>query len=142
MTQVNRRHLIRTAIATVCCGTWGPLSVAQGNRPSRRVAIGGHDPVAYFTAGRPVKGSSSFSFPFDEADYYFASAEHQKMFSADPDRYAPQYSGYCAIGVSMDQPWGSPLDPTASCKAVHLASSLRGPTSGESGRPARVFFAS
>jgi YHS domain-containing protein len=102
MSQLSRRYLFRGAIATVFCGTWVPVSIGQGNGPSRRVAIGGHDAVAYFTDGRPVKGSSSFSFPFDEADYFFASAEHQKMFAADPDRYAPQFSGYCAIGVSMD----------------------------------------
>src|SRR5437879_5593910 len=102
MCQLSRRCLFRGAIATIFCGTFAPLSVAQGNRPARRVAIGGYDPVAYFTDGRPVKGSSVFSFPFDEADYYFVSAEHQKMFTAEPDRYAPQYSGYCAIGVSMD----------------------------------------
>jgi YHS domain-containing protein len=65
-----------------------------------RVAISGYDPVAYFTDGRPVKGSPEFSSPFDEAVYYFASAEHQKMFAGDPDRYAPYYSGFCALSVA------------------------------------------
>jgi len=101
MSQLNRRYLFRGVIATAFCGTWARLSIAQGNGATRRVAIGGYDPVAYFTDGRPVKGSSSFVFPFDEADYFFASADHQKMFAADPDRYAPQFAGYCAVGVSM-----------------------------------------
>jgi hypothetical protein len=43
----------------------------------------------------------AFSFTFDDAIYYFASAEHQKLFAADPDRYAPQYSGYCTVGLSL-----------------------------------------
>ena len=105
MRQVSRRHLILTAIATACWGTWSPISAsaAEGDRAQtgKRVAISGYDPVAYFTDGRPVRGSSAFSVPFDEADYYFVSAEHQKMFAADPDRYAPQFSGYCAVGVSL-----------------------------------------
>jgi YHS domain-containing protein len=100
---LSRRNLFQGAISTVLCGTWVRRSVAQSNRPPTRVAIGGYDPVAYFTDGRPVKGSSSFSFAFDEADYFFASADHQRLFSADPDRYAPRYSGYCAMGVSLGE---------------------------------------
>jgi YHS domain-containing protein len=102
MRRVSRRYVCRGAVATTLCGSWVRPSVAQNNRPVRRVAIGGYDPVAYFTDGRPLMGSSSFSVPFDEADYFFASAEHQRLFVADPDHYAPRYSGYCAIGVSLD----------------------------------------
>jgi hypothetical protein len=103
MTQLSRRHLIQIALATVCWGGCAGLCAAQGDgaQTGRRVAISGYDPVAYFTDRRPIKGSSVFSLPFDEADYYFVSAEHQKMFAADPDHYAPQFSGYCAVGVSL-----------------------------------------
>jgi hypothetical protein len=103
MRPLSRRHLLASATATLCCSAWGRLSSAQSNRPPRRVAIGGYDPVAYFTDGRPIKGSPSFSVPFDESDYFFASAEHQRLFTTDPDRYAPQYGGYCAIGVSVGE---------------------------------------
>ena len=61
----------------------------------------GYDPVAYFVDDHPVKGSSAFSFQFDDAVYYFASAEHREMFAADPDRDAPQYSGFCAVALSI-----------------------------------------
>jgi YHS domain-containing protein len=103
MVQVSRRNLVQIAIATVGWGACAPLWAAQrdGVQGGRRVAISGYDPVAYFTDGRPIKGSSAFSVPFDEAEYYFISAEHQKMFAADPDRYAPQFSGYCAVGVYL-----------------------------------------
>ena len=104
MNELNRRCVFRAAIAAILCGTWVPLPLpASAGDPapaSPRVAIEGYDPVAYFTDGRPVKGSPTFSFPFDDAVYYFASAEHQKMFAADPDRYAPQYAGYCAAAAS------------------------------------------
>jgi YHS domain-containing protein len=71
-----------------------------GKAATPRVAIEGYDPVAYFTDSRPVKGSPAFSSEFDDVVYHFANAEHQKMFAADPDRYAPQYSGYCAAALS------------------------------------------
>ena len=74
---------------------------AEDGQRTARVALKGYDPVAYFVDGHPVKGSSVFSFQFDDAVYYFASAEHQRMFAADPDRYAPRYSGYCTVGLSL-----------------------------------------
>ena len=102
MNEPTRRRLFQLAITTLLGGTWASVSVAaeDGKPVTIRVAIEGYDPVAYFTDGRPVRGSPAFSFRFDEAVYYFANAEHQKMFAADPDRYAPQYSGYCAAALS------------------------------------------
>ena len=104
MNELTRRRLFQAAIVTVFFGTWTRISPAaeDAKLATARVALEGYDTVAYFTDGHPVKGSSTFSFSFDDATYYFASAEHQKMFAADPDRYAPQYSGYCAIGTSLN----------------------------------------
>jgi YHS domain-containing protein len=61
-----------------------------------RLALKGYDPVAYFTDGRPVEGRPEFELDWDEARYRFASAKHLDMFKAEPDRYAPQYRGFCA----------------------------------------------
>ena len=66
----------------------------------KRVALQGYDPVAYFTSGRPEKGSPEFTATFDDATYWFKTAEHRARFVADPDRYAPQFSGFCAINIS------------------------------------------
>lgn len=63
------------------------------------VAIDGTDPVAYFTESRPVKGSKQFSLEWNGATWRFASAEHRERFRAEPERYAPQYGGYCAWAV-------------------------------------------
>lgn len=63
-------------------------------------AIRGYDPVAYFTEGRPVKGSKAFTHRWNGADWRFASAENRARFAAAPERYAPQYGGYCAYGVA------------------------------------------
>jgi hypothetical protein len=66
----------------------------------KRVALSGYDPVSYFTDGHPEKGSAEYSATFDDATYWFKNAEHRALFVADPDHYAPQFSGYCTINVS------------------------------------------
>ncbi|MGH6952000.1 MAG: YHS domain-containing (seleno)protein [Vitreimonas sp.] len=66
-----------------------------------RVAVGGYDPVAYFTDGRPVRGSSQFRISHQGYEYRFASAEHLAAFRANPARYTLQYGGYCAWAVSQ-----------------------------------------
>lgn len=66
-----------------------------------RVAVGGYDPVAYFTDGRPVRGSAQHRIMHRGYEYRFASAEHLAAFRADPERYLPQYGGYCAWAVAQ-----------------------------------------
>ena len=75
------------------------------------VAIKGADPVAYFTEGRPAKGTAAHSTAWKGATWRFASAANRAAFEADPDRYAPQYGGYCAWAVS--QGYTAPIDPEA-----------------------------
>jgi len=72
------------------------------------VALEGYDPVAFFTADRPVQGSKSRSFRYDGATYWFASDENLQAFAADPARYAPAYGGYCGYAASIDRI--SPID--------------------------------
>lgn len=64
------------------------------------VAIDGFDPVAYFTDGRPVEGSKAYTFEWRGATWRFASAAHRDLFAAAPEKYAPQYGGYCAWAVA------------------------------------------
>ena len=64
------------------------------NTNSFGVAIKGYDPVAYFTAGEAIKGKSQFSYTWNEAKWYFASANNRDRFASDPEHYAPQYGGY------------------------------------------------
>lgn len=65
------------------------------------LALKGYDVVAYFKQSRASKGSPEFRRDFDGARYYFASAEHQAAFSADPDRFLPQFRGHCSMGISL-----------------------------------------
>ena len=90
-------------LLAVSCGlVWSePGRAAQDGPPEgRRIALSGYDPVAYFEDGKPTKGSQQFWYSFDDVVYVFRSAEHRAKFAADPERYAPQYAGYCAGGVS------------------------------------------
>ncbi len=64
------------------------------------VAVGGYDPVAYFTESKPVKGDSRFAHEYAGTQWHFMSAANRDAFVAEPKRYAPQYGGYCAWAVS------------------------------------------
>jgi enamine deaminase RidA (YjgF/YER057c/UK114 family) len=73
---------------------------ARGDEP--KLSISGYDPVAYFTDGKPVRGKAEFEYVWRKLRWRFASGEHRDLFIKDSRRYAPQYDGYCAMGVSNE----------------------------------------
>lgn len=75
-------------------------SVAAADEP--RLSIDGYDPVSYFMDGRPVRGKAEFEYVWRKLRWRFASAEHRDLFTKDPQRYAPQYDGYCAMGAAIE----------------------------------------
>lgn len=64
-------------------------------------AVGGYDPVAYFTDGKPVEGKSAITHQWKGVTWRFSTEKNRDMFKADPAKYAPQYGGYCAWAVSQ-----------------------------------------
>lgn len=74
---------------------------AQTGGAADHVAIQGYDVVSYFTDGKPVKGSPTHEVAFDDVKWWFKNAAHKEMFTADPERYLPQYGGFCAGGMAM-----------------------------------------
>jgi len=64
------------------------------------IALDGYDPVAFFTDQKPTNGDPSFSATYKGATYLFASKDHQKKFTTEPEKYVPQFGGYCAYGAS------------------------------------------
>ncbi|MGV3510709.1 MAG: YHS domain-containing (seleno)protein [Novosphingobium sp.] len=76
-------------------------SPAAVNTDQQGIALHGYDPVAYFTAGAPAKGNAKFTATFEGARYHFANAQNLKKFKANPAAYAPQYGGFCAMGVAL-----------------------------------------
>ncbi len=81
------------------------------NVDSDLVAIHGYDTVAYFTDGKPTKGKIDFEHVWQEAHWQFASATNRDLFATNPDRYAPQFGGYCSAGVALGE--YADVDPEA-----------------------------
>ncbi|HEY1888570.1 MAG TPA: YHS domain-containing (seleno)protein [Roseiarcus sp.] len=67
------------------------------------LAIKGYDPVAYFTTGKPTPGLAQFSTNYNGATYRFVSAENRDRFIATPEKFVPQYGGYCAYAISLNK---------------------------------------
>jgi hypothetical protein len=90
------------AIITVAvCSMAASVSSMAGDKLP--LAIQGYDPVAYFTVGRPTRGRPDIELVWDEHRYQFASEENRASFKADPVRYAPQFSDYCAMALSKGE---------------------------------------
>lgn len=66
-------------------------------------AIEGYDAVAYHTQKKAVKGSKTHSYKWKGANWYFSSAAHLDLFKQDPNKYAPQYGGYCAWAAAKNK---------------------------------------
>lgn len=91
----------RFAILLFVAALSGPVAAQTTAGKAPPLALKGHDPVAYFTEGRPVRGAAAFNVDFDDSRYLFASAKNREMFSASPDRYTPQFAGLCATGMAF-----------------------------------------
>jgi enamine deaminase RidA (YjgF/YER057c/UK114 family) len=78
--------------------TWFASTAQAADEP--KLSISGYDPVAYFTDGKPVPGNPEFQYVWRKLRWQFASGEHRDLFIKDPQRYAPQYDGYCAMGAA------------------------------------------
>ena len=65
----------------------------------KKLAVGGYDAVAYHTQGKPVAGTDEFTHTWKGATWRFASKESLDTFVKEPEKYAPQYGGYCAFAV-------------------------------------------
>jgi len=99
------------AVATfLTCASVAADSV-KINVDENNVAIGGYDTVAYFTLAKPTKGDPRIEVKWADARWQFVSAEHRDMFLRDPDRYAPRFGGFCALGISRG--YLSIVDPEA-----------------------------
>jgi YHS domain-containing protein len=83
---------------------------AEVFNPSEK-AIRGYDPVAYFTEGKSVKGNDNLTYHWKDANWYFSSTQNLNSFTKNPEKYAPQYGGYCAYGMSEGHK--APTDPDA-----------------------------
>jgi YHS domain-containing protein len=106
----RQKNQIITMIIVIVCGilfSGCKTSVATGNavgvepffKSDAGLALKGYDPVAYFTEGQPQIGRDEFKAEWKGAQWHFASAQNRESFLGAPEKYAPQYGGYCAWAV-------------------------------------------
>jgi hypothetical protein len=110
---MRRRTLITLAAILPLAILSGPALAGKAEIDTgamEGIALGGNDAVSYFS-GAPAKGSDEFSTDWKGAKWKFVSAANRDAFTASPDKYAPQYGGYCAYAVSKGAT--APGDPNA-----------------------------
>ena len=79
---------------------WAASPLDPLNKDGSGLALKGYDAVAYFSESKPVKGRKEFEHAWSGARWQFASAANRDAFKANPEKFAPQYGGYCAYAVS------------------------------------------
>jgi len=104
-TTIRKLNGIKPLIGIVLILSMFTMSSAFAAKPvysggKQRAAIRGYDPVAYFTENKPVEGNKEFLFKHNGAKWLFSSQENLETFKANPEKYTPQYGGYCAYAVS------------------------------------------
>ncbi len=103
--------IILLALIAGVIGSAGPALAIDPVFNEGGTAIRGYDPVAYFTQGEPAEGSAEHVVEYNSAQWRFTSAENRDLFAADPEKYAPQYGGYCAWAVANN--YTASIDPHA-----------------------------
>jgi len=103
----NKNPFLTTAIIlalAVLLGSCKYSKAGEGlvpiNRASDGLALRGYDTVAYFQEGQAVKGGQEFTHEWQGGKWHFVSAANRDLFASDPQKYAPQYGGYCSWAVS------------------------------------------
>lgn len=113
----QRKNIIRLAlVATVAItlNVWQRTAAAVVDPVNKNLfgtALKGYDPVAYFKEGKSVKGKNEFRHDWSGAKWYFASAANRDEFAGNPEKYAPQFGGYCAWAVANG--YTANIDPAA-----------------------------
>ena len=102
-----RALFVGLAMATAALGASSAYAGADVNVSSGLtgkgpgLAVHGYDVVAYFTEDAPVVGRAKFSTVHNDATYRFASRDNLEAFKDNPEKYLPQYGGFCAYGVAV-----------------------------------------
>ena len=102
MNRPSRRTIVRSLVLLAAASpfAFARRAIAAEKSP---LAIKGYDPIAYFTAGKPMRGLPEIEYEWDERRYRFIRVEHRDRFKADPVRYAPQFANFCAMALSMGE---------------------------------------
>ena len=83
-------------------------AVSEGG--DKHLMLFGYDVVSYFTDRHEMRGDPAIKSVYKEVTFRFATPEHKKMFDAAPEKYIPQFGGYCSNGIVYGIPWGGDAD--------------------------------
>ena len=106
------------ALLLSACAPMVTQSPGQGLSPVNAVSEGedkhlllfGHDAVSYFTEKTHKPGSAAIKSLYKGVTFRFSKPEHKALFDAAPEKYIPQFGGYCANGIAYAIPWGGDAD--------------------------------
>lgn len=95
--------IIKTGIIASLVLAFGIVATAQEKKEHLNtesgLAIDGYDPVAYFVSGKALEGKKELSANIGGVTYRFVSASNRDLFQKDPQKYEPQYGGWCAYAM-------------------------------------------
>jgi YHS domain-containing protein len=110
--------LLAFVLGLGACAPMVTQSPGQGLSPVNAIKEGedahlilfGHDVVSYFTENTHKMGSPAIKTLYKGVTFRFSKAEHKALFDKEPEKYIPQFGGYCANGVAYGIPWGGDAD--------------------------------
>ena len=105
---MTRRLILLAALLLTLGGCATHNTVSDGD--DSRLMLKGHDPVSYFTLAKPAPGSPAFKVEHEGVTYRFLNEENRALFVKSPDKYKPQYNGFCANGLVYAIPLGGNHD--------------------------------
>ena len=105
------RGLVALVLVSICLSATALAATDPVNKNFFGTALQGYDAVAYFNEGRAIKGKDEFRHDWMGAKWYFSSAANRDEFAKNPEKYAPQFGGYCAWAVGHG--YTANIDPEA-----------------------------
>lgn len=100
MNLINPTIMVLTSFLFASLILTAANGITADQLPAGDVAIKGYDPVAYFLAGKAIQGDQTVSASWHKLTWYFQNSEHMALFTANPEKYAPQYDGFCAWAMT------------------------------------------
>lgn len=93
--------LAATSLLSTAVHAYDESSTRSVNVDAQGLALQGHDPVAFFTVGKPTPGQAQLTATHEGVTYRFANESNRQTFKQSPQKYAPAFGGFCAMGVAL-----------------------------------------
>ena len=100
LTSTRRRRIAGPLVTTLLLLGAAMLAQAGEFFEKNGIALDGYDPVGYFSDQKPVRGSTEFTAEYKGSMFHFSTASHRDQFRAAPEKFVPQFGGFCAYGAA------------------------------------------